>query len=216
MGTETWRGRQIFWREFRRSFHTTGAILPSGAALGRALTRLLQDASTQPRRVLEIGPGSGAVTEHLVSRLRPEDRADLVEINAKFVSFLRERLEQDPRFAPVAAQIQIHEQDLAEFRAEAPYDVAISGLPLNNFQAVDVAKLLERALQLLKPGGTLSFFEYIAIRPARALVSGRKERDRLRGISDVLQSFLRKSEFRREAVWRNMPPAWVHHLRRND
>ena len=53
------------------------------------------------------------------------------------------------------------------------YDVIVSGLPLNNFSPADVERILAVLCGRLAPRGTLSFFEYIAMRPARALVSGR-------------------------------------------
>jgi phospholipid N-methyltransferase len=91
--------------------------------------------------------------------------------------------------------------------------VIVSGLPLNNFAATDVERILAALRDLLAPGGTLSFFEYIAVRPLRTLVSGRAERDRLRGIGKALGNLLGDREIRRDAVWLNVPPAWVHHVR---
>jgi hypothetical protein len=59
----------------------------------------------------------------------------------------------------------------------------------------------------------LSFFEYIAIRPARALVSGPADRARMRGIGQALDRLLIPHEIRRDWIWPNVPPAWVHHVR---
>ena len=93
------------------------------------------------------------------------------------------------------------------------YDVIVSGLPLNNFAVADVERILATLTGLLASEGTLSFFEYIAVRPARAMVSGRAERARLRGIGCAMRGVLDGREICREAVWRNVPPAWVHHVR---
>ena len=59
-----------------------------------------------------------------------------------------------------------------------------------------------------------SFFEYIAMRRMKAMVSGPAERRRLQGIGRAMHDVLKKHEIRRNAVWRNVPPAWVHHLRK--
>ena len=67
--------------------------------------------------------------------------------------------------------------------------------------------------RLLAPGGILSFFEYVAIRRAKALVTSRSDRERLRGIERVLGDLLSKNEIRRDLVLANVPPAWVHHVR---
>ena len=63
----------LFLKEFRRTFHTTGALFPSSPGLARALSRYVQrddEAVHSPRRILEVGPGTGAVTLHSL-RLAP-------------------------------------------------------------------------------------------------------------------------------------------------
>ncbi len=206
------RDYRLFWQEFRRNFHTTGAVLPSGRLLCRALSRWVRDGDCG-RRVLEVGPGTGAVTAHIVAALRPDDVLDLVELNDCFVGRLRERFASEPAFARVAQRSRVLHQRVEELPADERYDLIISGLPLNNFSVSDVEQILDVFARLLMPGGTLSFFEYIAVRPTRALVSGRHERERLRGIGQALGRMLAPHEIRRDWIWPNVPPAWVHHVR---
>ena len=209
----TWfHDHRVFWRQFREQFHTTGAVLPSGRFLGRALARYVGHGPGR-RRVLEVGPGTGAVTASIVKRLGPEDQLDLVELNDEFVRRLRERLASDGAFRRVAERTRVLHQKVEDLPPGEPYDLIISGLPLNNFTVSDVERILEVFAALLRPGGTLSFFEYIAIRPARALVSGPAERDRLRGIGEALAGILKPYEIQRDWIWPNFPPAWVHHCR---
>lgn len=206
------RDHRLFLREYLRHFHHTGAIAPSSRWLGAALARHVSDGSG-PRRVLEVGPGTGAVTSQIVSRLGDDDRLDLVELNPTFVEHLRGRLEREPRFAAVADRVRVINSPVEQLACEQPYDAIVSGLPLNNFSVADVRRILETFASLMAPGGTLSFFEYVGVRPARALVSGRSERERLQGIGRALREVLDQREFRRECVWPNLPPAWVHHVR---
>jgi phospholipid N-methyltransferase len=206
---------RTFFREFQRQYRTTGAVCPSGRALSKALTRFVRqgkNGAPAPRRILEVGPGSGAVTELIVSNLNPHDRLDLVEINDSFVVFLRQRLEGEPLLRAAAGQIQIFHRPVEQMVDQPPYDLIVSGLPLNNFSAAEVERILNVLAVLLKPGGRLSFFEYIAIRKMRALVSGQADRQRLRSIGQLLTAALSKGEVAREAVWLNVPPAWVHHV----
>src|SRR6059036_1372484 len=86
-----------FYRQFRQQYHTTGSILPSSRALARAMTRPMRQ-SRAPRRILEIGPGTGAITAEIVRQLRPGDQFDIVEINADFVSFLNTRFAEEADF----------------------------------------------------------------------------------------------------------------------
>jgi phosphatidylethanolamine/phosphatidyl-N-methylethanolamine N-methyltransferase len=203
----------LFFREFIRNFHTTGAILPSGRPLAKALARYVAEPAPATRRILEVGPGTGAVTRHIISDLHPLDRLDLVELNESFVHRLEHRFQTDPHFQSVADRTRVLHCPVEELPRETTYNLIISGLPLNNFSVELVEKILQILFKLLAPGGTLSFFEYIAMRRAKALISGPSERQRLRGIHRAMHDVLKTHEIRRDAVWRNLPPAWVHHVR---
>jgi phosphatidylethanolamine/phosphatidyl-N-methylethanolamine N-methyltransferase len=203
----------LFFREFLRNFHTTGAIFPSGRHLAAALARFVGTKSPQPRRILEVGPGTGAVTQRIIAVLAPTDRLDLVELNDTFVDRLNRRFVAEPAFQAVADRARVLHCPVEDLPRSDRYDLIVSGLPLNNFAAADVERILATLAELLAPGGTLSFFEYIAVRSARTLISGKTERARLRGIGKALHAVLDGREIRREAVWLNVPPAWVHHVR---
>lgn len=202
-----------FYRQFRERFETTGAIAPSSRFLARALTRPLAE-RTSPARVLEVGPGTGAVTRHVVSWLRRDDRFDLVEMNPQFVALLNGRFESDPHYRRVALQSAVHDVPLQVFQSEEPYDYIISGLPLNNFPVPLVEEIFESFLRLLRPGGTLSYFEYMYVRPMRRLVAKPAEKDRLTALELVIRKYLGDHRIRQDWVFANMPPAWVQHLRK--
>ncbi len=131
---------RLFVREYVRNFRTTGAILPSSRGLARALSRYV--ARGGPKHVLEVGPGTGAVTEQIIARMGPEDRLDLVELNGSFVERLRERFDTEPAFRQVAPRCRIFHQAVEDLPAEPTYDVIVSGLPLNNFTPEEVARIL--------------------------------------------------------------------------
>jgi phosphatidylethanolamine/phosphatidyl-N-methylethanolamine N-methyltransferase len=204
----------LFFREYIRNFHTTGAILPSGRPLAKALSRYVAQPASAERRIMEVGPGTGAVTRQIVSAMRPLDRLDLVELNESFVRLLESRFKSDPHFQPVADRTRVLHRPVEELPGDTTYDLIVSGLPLNNFSPDLVEKILHIFLNLLVPGGTLSFFEYIAMRRMKAIVSGPAERRRLRGVHRAMHDVFKIHEIRRDAVLRNVPPAWVHHLRK--
>jgi len=213
--SKAWADYRIFWREFRRAFHTTGAVLPSGRALSRALAHYIREGELGlgPRRILEVGPGTGAVTKHIVAAMRPDDRLLLVERNEQFVECLRKRLADEPLFHQAADRVTLHHAGIEELAEDQAYDVIVSGLPLNNFSVELVRQILTKLRRLLAPGGTLSFFEYIAIRRVKSLVSGRAQRERLRGIGAAYDELVAPAEIRRDHVLANVPPAYVHHVR---
>jgi phospholipid N-methyltransferase len=203
---------RLFWQEFRRTFHSTGAVLPSGPRLCRALARYVAG-DGQPRRVLEVGPGTGVVTHEIIAQLGPRDTLDIVELNDRFVAALRERLQHEQHWRDVADRVQIHHMPVEQLSAEQPYDAIVSGLPLNNFPADLVRSLLAHFERLAGSNATLSFFEYVAVRTAKGMVVKGAERQRLSEIGGAIADVCGRYEFRKEMVMFNVPPAWVHHLR---
>jgi phosphatidylethanolamine/phosphatidyl-N-methylethanolamine N-methyltransferase len=206
---------RTFWREFRSSFHTTGAVLPSGKRLATKLARYVarEDAPPTGLRILEVGPGTGAVTSEIVRAMGAHATLDLVELNDEFVRVLGERFETDPEWRAVRDRTQIIHKPIEELPDEPQYDVIVSGLPLNNFAVENVRSILAKLQLLTAPNGTVSFFEYIAIRRVKVALSGREQRERLSGVGQALDELLGPYEFHRDAIMVNVPPAWVHHLR---
>ena len=178
------------------------------------MTRYLRSRSPDtPVRVLEIGPGTGAVTRTIVRHLREGDRFDLVELNEAFAGHLRQRFESDPHWNRVAGLSEVHVAPLQEFQADAPYDFVISGLPLNNFPAPLVDEIFEHYFKHVAPGGVLSYFEYQFVRSLRTRIGARPERERLRAIDRTMSDYCSRFRIRRDWVFANLPPAWVQHLK---
>ena len=203
---------QTFLTQFLRNYETTGSVIPSGRALANALCRYVGDGSS-PQKILEAGPGTGAVTGCIIDRLRREDELWMVELNPTFAAHLRSSFKDKPAFREAAGRCHLIEGSVQQLGHEGQFDLVISGLPLNNFSSADVQDILQAYAKLLKPGGILSFFQYILIRPAKMFVSTGQERDRLKGVGEAIEGVLGQREFAREWVWVNVPPAWVHHIR---
>ena len=203
---------RAFLTQFLRNYETTGAVIPSGRALATALSRHVGQGAA-PQRILEAGPGTGAVTSCIVDRMRCDDQLWMVELNPTFAAHLRTAFKEKPDLRAVADRCHIVEGSVQALGKDGQFDLVVSGLPLNNFSPDDVRIILEAYSKLLKPTGILSFFEYILIRPAKMMVSTASERDRLRGVGAAIEAMLRQREFAREWIWPNVPPAWVHHIR---
>jgi phosphatidylethanolamine/phosphatidyl-N-methylethanolamine N-methyltransferase len=208
----SWAECKQFYRQFREQYHTTGSILPSSRALARAMTRPMRTAKP-PRRILEVGAGTGAVTAEIVRQLRRGDQFDIVEINADFVAYLGQRFSEELDFRRRRGQSRIMHCPLQEVPDEHRYDFIISGLPLNNFSLDLVEDIYRSYERLLKPDGTLTCFEYVWIRVMKMPFVSVSERTRLLLLTQYLQAKIRRYQIGEEIVYLNVPPAVARHLR---
>jgi phosphatidylethanolamine/phosphatidyl-N-methylethanolamine N-methyltransferase len=207
-----WTECREFFGQFRRQYHTTGSLLPSSRALGRALTRPMRQGKG-PRRILEVGPGTGAVTAEIVRALKPGDVLDIVEINTDFVAVLERRFAEEPAFRRRRPQARIVHAPLADMPGLGVYDFMISGLPLNNFGVDFVKDIFGAYERLLKPAGVLSYFEYLSIRAMKMPLVSLGERARLQALGHYLEGRIRQAQIAEDVVLWNLPPAVARHFR---
>ena len=200
-----------FYQEFRQSYRNTGSILPSSRGLARALASPFRR-RPGPARILEVGPGTGAVTQEILRQLGPNDQLDIVEINAHFVDVLRRRFDEESIFQARKSQATLIHAPLQEIPGHAVYDYVVSGLPLNNFPLALVREIFRSYQRLLKLTGILSYFEYLAIRNVKTAVVTPKERQRLRVLGRFLDRRIRAFQIDQQWVFLNIPPAVARHF----
>lgn len=204
----------MFLIEAARDLRTTGAIAPSSQRLARLLTDPLTEHGTRPLNVLEAGAGTGSVTRTLIPRLSAGSNLDIVEANARFAFQLSHRVRTHPRLAGESEQVHVHHALVEQLDTGRPYDVIVSGLPFTNFDPAQVETIMDRYMELLRPGGTLTYFAYRGTRYARALTASRAEARRHRAVEEVLAGYQRRYATGCWTVWGNLPPANVWQLRR--
>jgi phosphatidylethanolamine/phosphatidyl-N-methylethanolamine N-methyltransferase len=167
-----------------------GAVSPSGKALARMMAAPVDP--EMPGQVLEIGPGTGPVTEALIARGVDESRLVLLEFNPDFVALLRQRF-------PRAIIVQGDAYDAVRLTANVltgPLAGVVSCLPLLTKPVPRRAKFLNDCLSLAHPGAPFCQFTYM-VQPPIPLSSA--------GSAQASASPL---------VWRNVPPARVWTYRR--
>jgi phospholipid N-methyltransferase len=206
-----WSDYGAFWQESRRSFRTTGAVMPSSRFLAKALTSAL-DGPRKAAHILEVGPGTGAVTKAIVRQMRKGDTLDCVELNQQFADRVRKLVATNSVFDECRDRIKVIHAGVEEVPGEGVYDFIISGLPFNSFPSVVVRRVFESFSRLLKPGGVLSYFEYEFIRQLQTPFVNKDERRRLHRVGWVVNKYIKAYQTRRERVFMNVPPAIVRHL----
>jgi phosphatidylethanolamine/phosphatidyl-N-methylethanolamine N-methyltransferase len=181
----------VFLQEWLANPQRTGSLAPSSPQLAAAMAHWLP--ADPESFVLELGPGTGAVTEALIKRGLREDRLVAIERNPKMARLLREKF---PR-----AQIIIgdawHLDHLLRSRREPVESVGavISSLPLLNFPQVEAEALTQKIRAILEPEGNWVQYSYHL---------GKKQ---VRGAASFQ---LRASKI----VWLNFPPARVSVFRK--
>ena len=187
-------------------FRHTGAIWPSGDALAREMTRTFRE-HDGPRRILEVGPGTGAFTRHILKELREHDEFDIVEINPVFCRHLESNLLEPYRRRTAPAAVGLHHAAIEDADLAGTYDHIVCGLPFNNFPPSLVRSIFRRMIELLDSDGDLSYFEYAAVRAMKAPVAGRSMRHKMRRLDAHAKSLARRHAGRRTLVMANIPPA---------
>jgi phospholipid N-methyltransferase len=178
---------------------TVAAIAPSSAALATVATVAVP--RTGSPVVVELGPGTGAMTEAIQQRLDGRGRHIAVEINPRFAQQLAAR---HPAVEVVHADATELTWVLAQ-RGLSQADVVVSGLPWAAFTENHQLDVLSAVVAALPPHGAFTTFAYVHTRwapPARRLLHSLRSR-----FDEVVIS---------RTVWANLPPALVYHCRRPD
>lgn len=189
-----------------RNAKVVGSVWPSSKGLSRAMVAPIFAENLvhrdTPLRVLEVGAGTGPITEELVSRLLPGDTLDVVELNPEFCQVLREKFGAGP-VVP-----EVHETGILEYEPGVRYDHVVSGLPLAMFSIDMVQRMYDKMFDLLEPGGTLIMFKYILGREALSTFGIGEGRRKARRLLE-LESILDAHQVERRTVPLNLPPAHV-------
>lgn len=202
-----------FVSQFITNFKTTGAVLPSGGVLARAMTRSARRADG-PRRILEVGPGTGAFTRHLLRSLRSGDELHIVEINRKFADYLERKLLSDYRRRNPEIDVMLHCTSIQDASVQGLFDYIVCGLPFNNFSGDLVRSIFRRMMRLLAEDGQLTFFEYAGVRMIKAPIVGSDGRRKMRKHQAIMKVLQRRHCCQSDLVLANVPPAYAHHLKR--
>ncbi|MET4922477.1 MFS transporter [Streptomyces sp. PSRA5] len=113
-----------------------------------------------------------------------------------------------------SVEAKVHRSYVQDLDTDERYDVIVSGLPLTNLPPAEVERIMARYIDLLHPGGTLTYFAYQGTRAARSLTASRAEARRHAAVDEVMAAYQSRYATGRWAVWANLPPAHVWQLRR--
>lgn len=194
-----------FVMNFIRHPIETGAILPSSTGLAKEIVHNIpKNLHAAPRRIIEIGAGTGVFTAKILKRMNPHDTLTVVEFDPKFCEILRKRYGH-------IKNVAIIEGDILEHKGK--YDYVVSGLPLNAFSAEMVTKFIAKYKDLTNNNGIVSYFQYRFVTSIRKLFMNAKEKANIDSITEQKEEFFARYRFQRNSVILNVPVAEVLHHR---
>ena len=181
-----------FAGRFLRHPMRVGAVAPSSRHLARAMVEGLEIGAGQA--VVEFGPGTGAFTEAIRTRLGPSARYLGIERDGAFVAMLRRRF-AGLQFVEDSAE---HAPRLVREAGLGPVAAIICGLPFASLPPRVQDGVIEAVDALLGPGGEFRTFQYAHAWPLPTAVRYRRRMAAILG-----------PPHRRGPIWRNLPPAFV-------
>ena len=171
---------RVFLSELARRPKQMGCVWPSSGTLGEAMARWLPEGGQDP--ILELGPGTGAVTRKLIEAGLPEDRLVAVEMSERMAGILRK---QFPKARIVAGDAL----ELDRMFAGTRFGAVFSSLPLKAFSPVQVQRVSDAIHAVLLPGAPWVQYTY-------QLINGHAPAKTFRAVHSRI-------------VWQNLPPAKV-------
>lgn len=102
--------------------------------------------SEVPRpKILDLGAGTGLLTEHLLKRYSPGNFT-LIDLSKEMLNIARERFKEELNFQYINA-------NYLEYDFEGPFDIIISSLSIHHLEDVDKMYLYSKIYETLKKGG---------------------------------------------------------------
>ncbi|SHG63203.1 class I SAM-dependent methyltransferase [Streptoalloteichus hindustanus] len=180
-----------------RSPRTMGSVAPSSPALGRQLATVVPSVGAPV--VVELGAGTGAVTQAIVDRIPRGGTSVALDVDPAMVSYLQVRF---PTVDVVRADAAALDEVLSA-RGIPAVNAVVSGLPWAVFTPEQQSTILAKVTSALAPDGVFTTFAYLHALP---LAPARSFRRALRAAFDEVLIT--------RVVWNNLPPAFTYACRR--
>ena len=187
LGKDRFEDETRFLRSWLERPLVMGAVTPSSKMLARTMASYVDPRVPGP--VIELGPGTGPVTDALIRRGIAQDRLVLVEYSPDFCQLLRRKF---PKATIIQGDAYDLEDTLGGILTE-PAAATVSSLPLFTKPMETRLDLLHAAQALMQPNAPFVQFTYAVVPP----IPARSRKYTARASN---------------RIWLNLPPArvWVY------
>lgn len=180
----------LFLARWLKAPHRIGALTPASRYLARAMAGQI---APEQGLVIELGAGTGNVTQALLDAGLPPERLIVVERDPAFYVLLKKRFP----FLKILRGDASHLRKLLAPLGLGDATAVVSSLPLLSMPKPLRQRVVEESFAVLCERGTFIQYTYGAFSPLRRRQSGLK--------GEIA-----------ERVWRNFPPAAVWRFRRRE
>ncbi len=147
----------IFLKRFLQRPFQVASIIPSSRALIRRVAGKMD--FTQPRVIVEYGPGEGCHTREIVRRMHPDSQIILFELDPELAQHLEEQFRGDRRVTILNRDCALLSQELAQ-RGHTHCDYIVSGIPFSILEPEKKRALLRSTYDSLAPHDSAAFIIY--------------------------------------------------------
>ena len=153
---------ELFFRQWLRSPKSMGSIIPSSKYLARAMAEEVAWAPGQ--HIVELGGGTGAITQGLIDRGIPREKLVVIELERALYEHLRRRL-------PGTLIIQGDATRLDEILAKhgiKHVGTVISGIPMVGMPYEFQKAIIDQGFRVQAPGSFVLQYSYSPVPPVPA------------------------------------------------
>lgn len=144
-----------FLKEAVKNIKTLGTVTPSSRFLSKRMLREINFSNAHV--IVELGPGTGAITKHILDNLSPKATLICFEINNNFYQQLQEL--QHPQLIILKASAEKIVEELKKLEIHQ-VNYIISSLPLAIIPDEISNKILEKSFKILETNGSFIQYQY--------------------------------------------------------
>lgn len=190
------------------SFRDTGSIFPTSRWAAKELTSPLRAVQGKTaRNILELGPGTGSVTERILKDMREDDSLFICELNPKFMKALKGNLQNNADYQKHKSRVTFFLGAAQDISVDTKFDVVVCALPFLNFDKETVTSIFNKIKELSAKDAVMTYYEYIGLRRLSKLLPERQ--GRVKDLEPVFKH-IDLAKTNRKRIWLNMLPVNIY------
>ncbi|TET05834.1 methyltransferase domain-containing protein [Candidatus Dependentiae bacterium] len=198
-----------FVKGFVKNPFKVGSILPCSSYVGEEIIKYykkqIMSHHEQPIHILEVGAGTGSLTEVIVKYLRHSDHLDIIEISPDFCTILQEKFGN-------YQNVSIHCNSITEWQPSYQYDFIICTLPFVSFEKSFMNKVIDHLLNIIKSGGIFSYVSFAGIANLKKPFLKKQAQNDHKEKMSRLKKLRELYQIDSKTILQNCPPIRVYHL----